>query len=81
MIYNNGYETNSNLRFLSCPKCDNEKYSKDAKYCRICEFPTYYECEGSSEYDNLSMPLTLMYKNVGNAHYCAYCTKATIHTL
>ena len=31
MIYKDGYETDSNLRFVSCPKCGNEENSKVAK--------------------------------------------------
>ena len=52
MIYRDGYATDNNLRFLKCPKCGNEEYSGDAKYCRICGFSSYNECEGSPEYDN-----------------------------
>jgi len=52
MIYSDGYEVDGNLRFVRCPKCGNEEYSADAKFCKICGFPAYNECEGSPEYDN-----------------------------
>jgi len=53
MIYRDGYETDKNLRFVSCPRCGNEEYSEDAKYCRICGFSAYNECDGSPEYDKI----------------------------
>ena len=33
MIYRDGYETDKNLRFVSCPRCGNEEYSESAMYC------------------------------------------------
>jgi len=50
MIYNDGYITDSNLRFMSCPRCGNEEYSEEAVFCRICGFSAYNDCEGY--YDN-----------------------------
>ena len=41
MIYKDGYETDRNIRFLSCPRCGNDKYSKEAIDCRICCFSVY----------------------------------------
>ena len=41
MIYRDCYETDSNLRFVNCPRCGNEEYSEDAKYCRICGFSAF----------------------------------------
>ena len=51
MIYNDGYETDENLKFVRCPKCGNEEYSQNAQYCRICGFSVYNECEGCCDYD------------------------------
>lgn len=79
MIYNDGYETNNNLRFVRCPKCGNEEYSEEAKFCRICGFPVYNECEGSPERDNFGDVIDYnIHRNVGNARYCEYCGKPTM---
>ena len=76
MIYRDGYETDSNLRFVRCPRCGNEEYSEDALYCRICGFSAYNECEGSTECDNFGN--VNVHRNVGNARYCEYCGKPTM---
>lgn len=79
MIYNDGYETDGNLRFVNCPKCGNEEYSEEAKYCKICGFSAYNECEGSPEYDNFGNVIDFnVHRNVGNARYCEYCGKPTM---
>lgn len=75
MIYNDGYETDSNLRFVSCPKCGNEEYSENAVYCRICGFSAYNECEGY--YDN-DEGEHVSHRNVGNARYCEFCGQPTM---
>lgn len=41
MIYKDGYEKDRNIRFLSCPRCGNEKYSEEVIYCHICCFSVY----------------------------------------
>ena len=74
MIYKDGYETDSNLRFVSCPKCGNEEYSEEALYCRICGFPTYNECEGHYDQERDEY---VTHRNVGNARYCEYCGQPT----
>ena len=79
MIYRDGYAMDNNLRFLKCPKCGNEEYSGDAKYCRICGVSSYNECEGSPEYDNFGNAIDFtIHKNAGNARYCEYCGKPTM---
>lgn len=79
MIYKDGYETDSNLRFVNCPRCGNEEYSEDAKYCRICGFSAYNECEGSPECDNFGNAIDFnVHRNVGNARFCEYCGKPTM---
>jgi len=79
MIYSDGYEVDGNLRFVRCPKCGNEEYSADAKFCKICGFPAYNECEGSPEYDNFgNVEDFQVHQNVGNARYCEYCGKPTM---
>lgn len=79
MIYNDGYETDRDLRFVRCPKCGNEEYSEDAKFCRICGLSAYNECEGSPEYGDFGDVVDLhVHKNVGNARYCESCGKPTM---
>nr|DAZ21858.1 MAG TPA: Double zinc ribbon protein [Caudoviricetes sp.] len=75
MIYRDGYETDSNLRFVSCPRCGNEEYSEDAIYCRICGFSAYNECEGHYDHDQDEY---ITHRNVGNARYCEYCGQPTM---
>lgn len=78
MIYNDGVGVDENLRFVKCPKCGNEEYSADAKFCRICGFSAFNECEGSPEYDSFGNVVDFnVHKNVGNARYCEYCGKPT----
>lgn len=78
MIYNDGFDVDNNLRFIKCPKCGNEEYSVDAKFCKICGFPAYNECEGSPEYDSFGNVIDFsIHQNVGNARYCEYCGKST----
>jgi len=79
MIYKDGYETDNNLRFVSCPKCGNEEYSEDAQYCRICGFYAYNECEGSPDRDNFGNVIDYsVHKNMGNARYCEFCGQPTM---
>lgn len=79
MIYNDGYKTDNDLRFLSCPKCGNEEYSQNAQYCRICGLSAYNECEGSPEQDNFGNVIDFhVHRNVGNARYCEFCGQPTM---
>lgn len=80
MIYNDGYEVDENLRFIKCPRCGNDQYFDNARYCRICGFNLYNECEGDyerDEYGNPEEPFQI-HKNVGNARYCEFCGQPTI---
>ena len=79
MIYNDGYETDNNLRFLRCPRCGNEEYSQGAQYCRICGFTAYNECEGGYEQDEYgNQGIYQIHRNQGNARYCEFCGQPTI---
>lgn len=75
MIYNDGYITDSNLRFMSCPRCGNEEYSEEAVFCRICGFSAYNDCEGY--YDN-DEGEHVSHRNVGNARFCEFCGQPTM---
>lgn len=79
MIYDDGFKVDKKLRFMMCPKCGNEEYLEDAKFCKICGFPAYNECEGTTEYDDFGHEVTFtVHKNVGNARYCEFCGKPTM---
>lgn len=79
MIYNDGYETDNNLRFVRCPRCGNEEYSQDARYCRICGFPVYNECEGDYDQDEYgNQGIYQIHRNAGNARYCEFCGQPTM---
>lgn len=78
MIYNDGFETDENLRFVKCPRCGNEEFSSDAKFCRICGLPVFNECEGSQEFDSFGNVTSFYHRNPGNARYCEQCGKPTM---
>ena len=75
MIYNDGYETDNNLRFVHCPRCGNEEYSQEARFCRICGLPVYNECEGIYDQDE---GMYQIHRNPGNARYCEFCGQPTM---
>lgn len=75
MIYRDGYETDNNLRFVSCPRCGNEEYSQNAQYCRICGFYAYNECEGYYDQEQCEH---INHRNAGNARYCEFCGQPTM---
>ena len=78
MIYNDGYEVDKNLKFVKCPRCGNEEYSRDAQYGCICGFLAYNECKGSPEVDDYGNIIDLhVHRNVGNARYCEFCGQPT----
>ena len=78
MIYNDGFATDNNLRFVSCPRCGNEEYSEKAQYCRLCGLSAYNECDGSQDYDDFGNVIGFsVHKNIGNARYCEFCGKPT----
>lgn len=72
MIYNDGYATDDELRFVRCPRCGNEEYSENSRFCRICGFQTFNECEGY--YDN-EIGEHVSHRN---ARYCEFCGQPTI---
>lgn len=79
MIYKDGYEVDENLRFIKCPRCGNEEFAPEAKYCRICGFPTSNDCDGSPAYDEFgNQEGFYIHKNYGNARFCEHCGKTTL---
>ena len=79
MIYNDGYEVDENLKFVKCPRCGNEQYSDGARYCRICGFYVYNECEGDFDRDEYGNQGEFqIHRNMGNARYCEFSGQPTI---
>lgn len=68
MLYNEQIQMDENNRLTVCPRCDNQEFSKGAKYCRICGLPLYNYCteEGCET------------ENPGNARFCEFCGAPTI---
>lgn len=79
MIYN-GFETDNNLRFVSCPRCGNVEFSDKAAFCKICGLPVYNECggeiAGADPYGNIIR--VDVHRCLGNARYCEICGRATM---
>ncbi|HHX23710.1 MAG TPA: hypothetical protein GX723_06835 [Thermoanaerobacterales bacterium] len=79
MIYDDGVEMNEDMRVSTCPRCENEEFSEEAEYCRICGLRAYNYCEGEPEYDwNGYQTDTHYHRNPSNARYCETCGNPTI---
>lgn len=72
MKYNDGVQMNDNMRVVICPKCRNEEYGDDAKYCRICGQMLFNECRGG-DYNGGAYE----HRNPGNARFCELCGAET----
>jgi len=78
MKYNDGYKVDDNMRVIECPKCENEIFSGDAVYCKLCGTRLFNECEGEPEYNyNGELIDTHYHKNLGDARYCETCGQPT----
>jgi hypothetical protein len=78
MIYDDGVELNEDMRVIECPRCENEEFSQDAGYCKICGLRAYNYCEGEPEYDLSGYQTdTIYHKNPSNARYCETCGQPT----
>ena len=79
MLYNDGVKMDDNMRVTFCPKCNNEQFSSDVQFCRICGFLVYNWCEGEATYDTYgNYEETIKHKNPGNARFCETCGKPTV---
>ena len=67
-------ETDSNSRFLACPKCGNTRFSEHASYCRLCGMYLYNNCTREEENQGW---LECGKINPGDARYCEYCGAQT----
>lgn len=81
MQYNDGvsYDEDS-LRVKICPVCNNEQFSSNAEFCRICGTSLYNKCEGETEYDMNNEPYKRdQHNNPSNARFCEICGKPTYY--
>ena len=79
MVYTDGPAVDNENRFITCPICENEEFSEDAKYCRICSQYRSNQCEGyyeSDGYGNSCDELT-QHDNPANARFCETCGRKT----
>lgn len=79
MIYDDGVNTNEELRVEFCPRCNNEVFSTHAEYCKICGLHLYNYCLGETISDpNGNHPdWTDYHKNSSDARYCEKCGMPT----
>ena len=74
MIYDDGVEMNGDMTITICPRCENEQFSDDADFCRICGLSTRNTCEGYwDEYKDYPVE----HANPSNARFCETCGKRT----
>ena len=78
MRYTDGVAYNHDtMQVLICPRCNNEEFGPNAKFCRICGMDLFNRCEGelvssfgNEEYAN-------QHPNPSNARFCEACGKPT----
>lgn len=68
-------ETDENNRFTQCPRCGNNIFSKEARYCKICGLYLYNDC---SELPDGGCASWCGKTNSGDARYCEYCGSPTM---
>ena len=80
MIFNDGVQTDDEMRAKFCPRCKNEKLSTHADYCKICGLRLYNYCLGETITDpNGNHPDWIEYhKNDSDARFCEKCGTETI---
>lgn len=81
MIYNDGVQTDEELRVKFCPRCENEVLSTHAEYCKICGLRLYNYCTGKITEDPYhNSPLeSEKHLNKSDARYCESCGESTLY--
>ncbi|WP_335871057.1 ImmA/IrrE family metallo-endopeptidase [Bacillus sp. 2205SS5-2] len=75
-----GAQVNNEKRVVECPKCSNEIFSDEAKFCKICSTPLYNHCEGHPILDSFGNEMDRIYHiSDGSARYCKECGSKTIY--
>lgn len=78
MKYNDGFAMDDDKRVLICPKCNNEEFDSEAKFCRICGSTLFNYCNGEDIIDSFGQYReTIRHKNGGNSRYCEKCGAET----
>ncbi|WP_422482307.1 ImmA/IrrE family metallo-endopeptidase [Pleomorphochaeta sp. DL1XJH-081] len=81
MIYKSGikYDRNTN-RVKECPRCQNEEFSADATYCRICGLPLVNNCiPGQWEDDFGNRYPRDPHENLPDSRFCEQCGEPTVY--
>ena len=68
MIYSETIKMDESGRLTECPRCENEEFSANAKFCRICGLPLFNCC--SDEMCGTMNPV--------NARFCEICGAPTV---
>lgn len=79
MRYTDGFELDENYRVKICPRCENEEFSPDAIYCRICGAMLFNRCKG--KWDDYNQEWCWEHENPGNARFCEKCGKPTYFSI
>lgn len=69
-------ETNMNNRFICCPRCGNNIFSKDANYCKMCGIYLYNDCTNEQGGAH-TYPDECGIRNSGDARFCEKCGSPT----
>lgn len=78
MIYNDGVATDSSMRVIQCPRCENEAFSAQAGFCKICGLTLFNQCDGAPVLDNFGNQHDIVYHhNPADARFCETCGNQT----
>lgn len=80
MKYSDGVDYDlDTMKIKICPKCQNEEFSEQAEFCRICGTDLYNKCIGDEDTDNFgNYTVYNQHANPSNARYCEVCGKITL---
>lgn len=68
------------FRVLICPKCENEEFSQDATYCRICGLNLFNLCPGKPQISDMGDEYRdEQHRNPSNARFCETCGEKTLY--
>lgn len=81
MIYKSEikYDQKTN-KVKECPRCQNEEFSADATYCRICGMPLVNRCipaQWEDDYGNLHDSQS--HENLPDSRFCEQCGEPTVY--
>lgn len=79
VIYDKGFELDSNSRAIKCPKCHNEDLSYDGDYCNICGTYLVNKCAWVETDINGNPYYECGTLASGNARFCIKCGHSTTY--